>query len=82
VKLSGASRPRLAARARLKRDRRTGETVLLYPEHGMRLNESAAAIVRACDGRTAEEIATALAAPLDDVIDFLTVLAGRGLVQA
>jgi hypothetical protein len=80
--MSGASRPRLAAKAKLRRDRRSGETLLLYPEHGLVLNDSAAAILRACDGRTAAEIATALDAPLADVIEFLDVLLGRGLVQA
>jgi hypothetical protein len=79
--LSAQSRPRLAARARLRRDRRSGQTLLLYPEHGLVLNESAAAILRACDGRTAAEIATDLAAPLEDVIEFLALLVGRGLVQ-
>jgi coenzyme PQQ biosynthesis protein PqqD len=81
VTLTAESRPHLAARARLKHDRLTGDTLLLYPEHGLKLNASAAAILRACDGRTAAEIATALAAPLDDVLEFLSALAGRGLVQ-
>jgi pyrroloquinoline quinone biosynthesis protein D len=80
--LSAASRPRLAPKARLRHDRIADATLLLYPEHGLVLNASATAILRACDGRTVGEIATALAAPLDDVLEFLTTLAARGLVVA
>jgi coenzyme PQQ biosynthesis protein PqqD len=80
--LSADSRPRLARKARLRTDRLTGETLLLYPEHGLVLNPSAAAILRLCDGRSASEIASALSAPLDDVLEFLAALGERGLVRA
>jgi coenzyme PQQ biosynthesis protein PqqD len=78
--LSPDSRPQLARKARLRADRLSGETLLLYPEHGLRLNPSAAAILRLCDGRAVREIADELDAPLDDVLEFLTALSDRGLV--
>lgn len=78
--ISAESRPRLSRKARLRTDQLTGETLLLYPEHGLVLNPSAAAIVRLCDGRSAGDIAAALTAPLADVLAFLTTLRARGLV--
>ena len=66
--LSADSRPQLARKARLRTDRLTGETLLLYPEHGLVLNASAAM-------SPAE-----LGAPLADVLDFLAALGERGLV--
>ena len=80
--LSADSRPQLARKARLRTDRVTGETLLLYPEHGLVLNASAAAIMRLCDGRAVGDIAGALDAPLDDVLELLTALHDRGLVTA
>jgi len=80
--ISADSRPQLARKTRLRTDRLTGETLLLYPEHGLVLNPSAAAILRLCDGRSAAEIARELAAPLDDVLEFLRTLNDRGLVHA
>jgi pyrroloquinoline quinone biosynthesis protein D len=79
--LSADSRPQLARKARLRTDRLTGETLLLYPEHGLVLNASAAAILRLCDGRPAGDIAAELGAPLADVLDFLATLSERGLVH-
>jgi pyrroloquinoline quinone biosynthesis protein D len=78
---SADSRPQLARKARLRTDRLTGETLLLYPEHGLVLNASAAAILRLCDGRSAGDIAAELGAPLSDVLDFLATLGERGLVH-
>ena len=43
--------PRLASRAKLRKDPATGGWVLLFPEGLMNLNESAAAILRLCDGQ-------------------------------
>jgi hypothetical protein len=80
--VSADSRPQLARKARLRTDPVTGETLLLYPEHGLVLNPSAAAILRLCDGRSAGEIAAELAAPLGDVLEFLGALGDRGLVIA
>jgi hypothetical protein len=78
--LSADSRPRLARKARLREDRIAGQTLLLYPEHGLVLNPSAAAIVRLCDGRSVRDIAAELSAPLDDVMELLGALSDRGLV--
>jgi len=78
--LSVDSRPQLARKARLRTDQLTGETLLLYPEHGLVLNSSAAAILRLCDGRSVGDIAVELAAPLADVLELLTTLSERGLV--
>ncbi len=84
-----AARPRLARKVRLKLDPIEKRFVLLYPERGMKLSESAAAILQRCDGaRTVEaiavELAGATAAPLDavraDVTAFLGEMAKRGLV--
>ena len=78
--VSADSRPQLARKARLRTDQISGEILLLYPEHGLVLNPSAAAILRLCDGRSVRDIAAELAAPLDDVLEFLTTLSDRGLV--
>ena len=81
--------PRLAPKARLRVDRRSGALLLLYPERGLALNESAAAVVRRCDGtRTVRQIARVLAdgsgAAPDiverDVADVIAELARRGLL--
>ena len=77
-----ASRPRLARKARLRPDPLGGGTLLLYPEHGLELNDSAAAILALCDGRSVGAIVEALAAPADDVLAFLEVLGERGLVTS
>jgi len=79
--LSADSRPQLAKKARLRTDQLTGDTLLLYPEHGLVLNPSAAAILRLCDGRPAGDIAAELGAPLADVLEFLAALSERGLVR-
>lgn len=42
--------PKLAAKARLTFDRHDKKHVLLYPERGLVLNESGAAIVKLLDG--------------------------------
>ena len=78
--LSADSRPHLARKTRLRADPLSGDTLLLYPEHGLVLNPSAAAILRLCDGRSVRDIADELAAPVDDVLEFLTTLRDRGLV--
>jgi pyrroloquinoline quinone biosynthesis protein E len=56
-------RPRLAAKARVRRDPRDGAAVLLSPERGLRLNETSAAILALCDGtRTIAQIVDTLSA--------------------
>jgi coenzyme PQQ biosynthesis protein PqqD len=56
-------RPRLADKARLRQDRKTGRTMLLYPERGLELSGTAAEILRLCTGEhTVEAIVERLAA--------------------
>jgi coenzyme PQQ biosynthesis protein PqqD len=84
------ARPRLAAKARIRFDRRTERYLLLYPEKGMQLSPTAADIVRLCTGEhTVAEIAERLAgkyttqAPAvieSETRAFLDALADRGLV--
>ena len=86
------SRPRLAARARLRWDRHAAQWLLLYPERGLALNAQAAAIARLLTGEhSVEAIVTRLLAAFptasrdtveSDVFAFLRVLAARRLVDA
>ena len=83
-------RPRLAGKARVRRDRHGGGLLLLYPERGLALNATAGAILELCDGeRDVRAIAAALAARcetaqavdvLAEVRAFLDRLATRGLI--
>jgi pyrroloquinoline quinone biosynthesis protein D len=85
-----ASVVRLAPHARLRFDRHRQEHMLLYPERGIVLSETAAAVVALIDGtRDVTAIVDALAAKYDrgdraaiagDVLDLLRSLASRGLV--
>ncbi|MGH7278107.1 MAG: pyrroloquinoline quinone biosynthesis peptide chaperone PqqD [Candidatus Rokuibacteriota bacterium] len=92
--MSGIShdmRPRLAAKARLRYDRRSTRYMLLYPERGLALNPTAADIVRLCTGEhTVGAIIERLAATYvsqsreaveRDVLAFLAAMADRGLVS-
>ena len=55
-------KPRLSRKARVRPDPRDGRPVLLSPERGLRLGDSAAAIVALCDGtRTVDAIVEELA---------------------
>ncbi|WP_394825162.1 pyrroloquinoline quinone biosynthesis peptide chaperone PqqD [Pendulispora albinea] len=84
--------PKLAKKARLRFDRHEGQHMLLYPERGLLLSQSAAAIAERCDGtRSVSEIAHQLAATTQgateeqierDVIAFLEDLAARGLLES
>jgi coenzyme PQQ biosynthesis protein PqqD len=83
------ARPRLAAKARLREDRASGRTLLLYPERGLALNVTGEEVLRLCDGqRTVAAIAETLAARhgaerdavLAEVTAFLAALADRGLL--
>ncbi|HKZ05395.1 MAG TPA: pyrroloquinoline quinone biosynthesis peptide chaperone PqqD [Methylomirabilota bacterium] len=89
--ISGESRLRLAAKARLRFDRQSSRYMLLYPERGLVLNPTAADVLRRCDGeRTVGSIVEELArqyghAPPTverEVLAFLQTMADRGLVQA
>jgi coenzyme PQQ biosynthesis protein PqqD len=82
---------RLAKKARLKWDERTKRYLLLYPERGLELSETAAAILDLCDGtRSTAEVAAALCvrypssdpeAVRADVATFLDQLRRRGLID-
>jgi pyrroloquinoline quinone biosynthesis protein E len=55
--------PRLSPKARVRSDPRDGRPVLLSPERGLRLSDTAAAVVALCDGtRDVEAIVDELAA--------------------
>ena len=87
--MESTDRPKLAARARVRLDRQTGQHMLLYPERGMALNATAHDIVSLCTGeRTLSEIVHALrmkyqtGAELEtDVRAFLAALRERGLLE-
>ena len=86
------ARPRLAAKARLRFDRKSTRYMLLYPERGLVLNPTAADIVQLCTGEhTVGAIVERLAAkyasePREaierEVLTFLDAMAARGLVHA
>jgi coenzyme PQQ biosynthesis protein PqqD len=85
------SRPRLAAKARLRYDRQGGRYLLLYPERGLALNGTAVEVVRLLTGEhTLEGIVARLrarypAAPPGtiegEVRAFIASLADRGLLE-
>ena len=87
--IDGSARISLAPGVRAQKDRITGQTMLLYPEGTLQLNSTGTAIIEQCDGRTFDEIVTALAArfgaPADvlraDVSQYLRRLRERHLVQ-
>ena len=89
--ISAASRPQLAAKARLRHDRRTDRLMILYPEKGIELSPTAAEIVRLCTGEnTVAEIVERLGASYAaadratverEVLDLLNALADRCLIE-
>ncbi len=88
--ISADARPRIASKARLRYDRKTGRTMLLYPEKGLVLNPTAAEIAKLCTGEhSVGAIVAQLAARYGkeataievEVMAFLSALAERGLLQ-
>jgi coenzyme PQQ biosynthesis protein PqqD len=88
--ISRDTRPRIAAKARLRYDRKAERTMLLYPEKGLVLNPTAADIAKLCTGEhSVGDIVDQLAAKYGkeaavierEVMDFLSALAERGLLQ-
>jgi pyrroloquinoline quinone biosynthesis protein D len=89
--ISAGTRPRLAAKARLRWDRKGERHMLLYPERGLVLNATAADVVQLCTGElTVEAIVEKLAAKYTtqprgelerEILTFLGRLAERGLVS-
>ena len=83
-------RLRLARKARLKKDPQTGKLMLLYPERGLELSTTAAAIAELCTGeRTVRQIVDAMrerfaeddrARVEGEVMAFLRSLVDRGLL--
>lgn len=80
--------PKLAKRARLRFDRHSGRHMIVYPERGLVLNASAAAIAERCDGsRTVSQIVDELEADAPrseverDVLEFVALLATKGLLE-
>ncbi|MFO0740943.1 MAG: pyrroloquinoline quinone biosynthesis peptide chaperone PqqD [Labilithrix sp.] len=79
--------PKLAKKARLRFDRHSGKHMLVYPERGLELNESAAAIVKRCDGSKTvsaivEELSKETGADVkDDVIAVIDDLRKKGLFE-
>jgi coenzyme PQQ biosynthesis protein PqqD len=85
----GGCKPRLARKAKLKLDPIEHEYLLLSPERGLKLNPTAAEILRRCDGeRTidaiAEELASLASVPVErvkgDALSLLADMVKRGLV--
>ncbi len=89
--IADSARPRLSSKAKLRLDKKTGQQVLLYPEKGLILNPTGAAIVGLCTGEhTLREILEKLRetygeGPIEalerDVRAFLDGLAERGLLD-
>jgi coenzyme PQQ biosynthesis protein PqqD len=84
-------KPKLAPKTKLRLDQKTGKYILLYPEKGLVLNPTGAAILNLCDGeRTLSAIIASLAeefrADADllrvEVLGFVQGLLDRGLLQA
>lgn len=82
--------PRLAAKAKLRYDRKGDRTMLLYPEKGLVLNATAADVAKLCTGEhTVADIVGQLSAKYNqdavviqrEVIALLTSFAERGLVH-
>jgi pyrroloquinoline quinone biosynthesis protein D len=63
--IANSAQPTLARGVRLQTDSKTGNSVLLFPEGVLELNETAQEILTRCDGRTVSEIIRALADEYD-----------------
>ena len=85
------SKPKLAPKTKLRLDPKTNKYILLYPEKGLLLNPTGAAILKHCDGeQTLAAIIAALAVEFQgdadalrpEVLTFVQGLLDRGLLQA
>jgi pyrroloquinoline quinone biosynthesis protein D len=87
--IAGSAQPTLTRGVRLQTDSKTGNSVLLFPEGVLELNETAQEILTRCDGRTVSEIIQALAEEYNfdlemlaaDVRQTLTDLQQRKLIE-
>ena len=59
--IADSAQPTLTRGVRLQADSKTGNSVLLFPEGILELNETAEEIITRCDGRTVSQITQALA---------------------
>jgi len=59
--IADSAQPTLTRGVRLQTDPKTGNSVVLFPEGVLELNETAQEILTRCDGRTVSEIVQALA---------------------
>ena len=89
--LSLELKPKLAPKTKLRLDPKTGKYILLYPEKGLLLNPTGAAILKLCTGeQTLSAIIAALVLEFQsdtekvqaEVVTFVQGLLDRGLVQA
>ena len=87
--IGASAQPRFARGVRFQTDSKTGNSVLLFPEGVLELNETAQDILSRCDGRTVSEIIQALAEDYDvdpkmlaaDVRETLADLQQRKLIE-
>jgi pyrroloquinoline quinone biosynthesis protein D len=87
--IASSAQPRISRGVRLQTDSKTGNSVLLFPEGVLELNETAQEILNRCNGRTVSEIIQALAEQYDvdpkmlavDVEETLTDLKRRKLIE-
>jgi len=87
--IDASAQPILARGVRLQTDSQTGNSVLLFPEGVLELNETAQEILARCDGRTVSEIIQALAEEYEvdpqmlatDVREILADLQRRKLIE-
>ena len=87
--IASSAQPTLTRGVRLQTDSKTGNSVLLFPEGVLELNETAQEILNRCDGRTVNEIIQALAEEYDvdpkmlavDVEETLADLKRRKLIE-
>lgn len=84
------SYPKLASKARLRWDKIEQKHLLLYPERGLVLNKSGAAILAMCDGKhTVEMMAASFrgshdadqAEILEQIKQFLDEMRKKGLLE-
>ena len=91
-RLAADARPRLAPKVRLRWDRKDERYMLLYPERGLVLNATAAAVVKLCTGehtvaaiveRLAGEYAPQPPEAIErEVLTFLHAMVDRGLIRS
>ena len=79
--IAGSAQPTLARGVRLQTDSKTGNSVLLFPEGVLELNETAQEILTRCDGRTVSEIIQALAEEYDVDLEMLAADVGETLAD-